>query len=122
MPISRSSAAARVRACFDMVTTLPARLMNPADYGVAVGHPADLVVIDSRDPARRWPSSRTAARLQARPTQFHPRSGNAASFRNAWDKIATDSGTSRCMLRPQSPLDGRAPAKTSTVSRRRTLF
>ena len=25
--------------------------MNAADYGIAVGHPADLVVIDSRDPA-----------------------------------------------------------------------
>jgi cytosine/creatinine deaminase len=34
-----------------MITTLPARLMNAADYGVAVGHPADLVVLDSRDPA-----------------------------------------------------------------------
>jgi cytosine deaminase len=40
-----------LRECFDMITTLPARLMNAADYGVAVGHPADLVVIDSRDPA-----------------------------------------------------------------------
>ena len=40
-----------MRACFDMVTTLPARLMNASDYGIAVGHPADLVVIDSRDPA-----------------------------------------------------------------------
>ncbi|MEA2956845.1 MAG: cytosine/creatinine deaminase, partial [Alphaproteobacteria bacterium] len=40
-----------MRACIDMVTTLPARLMNAADYGIAVGHPADLVVIDSRDPA-----------------------------------------------------------------------
>jgi len=40
-----------MRACFDMVTTLPARLMNAADYGIAVGHPADLVVIDSLDPA-----------------------------------------------------------------------
>ena len=34
-----------------MITTLPARLMNAADYGIAVGHPADLVVLDSRDPA-----------------------------------------------------------------------
>jgi cytosine deaminase len=37
--------------CFDMTTTLPARLMNIADYGVAVGSPADLVVVDGRDPA-----------------------------------------------------------------------
>jgi cytosine deaminase len=40
-----------LRECFDMITTLPARLMNAAGYGVAVGHPADLVVLDSRDPA-----------------------------------------------------------------------
>src|SRR5712691_5238012 len=38
-------------ACFDMVTTLPARLMNLADYGISIGHPADLVVLDSRGPA-----------------------------------------------------------------------
>jgi cytosine deaminase len=37
--------------CFDMITSLPARLMNAADYGIAVGHPADLVILDSRDPA-----------------------------------------------------------------------
>jgi cytosine deaminase len=40
-----------LKACLDMITTLPARLINAADYGVAVGHPADLVVLDSRDPA-----------------------------------------------------------------------
>jgi cytosine deaminase len=40
-----------LRACLDMVTTLPARLISAKDYGVAVGHPADLVVLDSRDPA-----------------------------------------------------------------------
>jgi cytosine deaminase len=34
-----------------MVTSLPARLMNTSDYGVAVRHPADLVVLESRDPA-----------------------------------------------------------------------
>jgi cytosine/creatinine deaminase len=40
-----------LRECFDMITTRPARLMNAAGYGVAVGHPVDLVVLDSRDPA-----------------------------------------------------------------------
>jgi cytosine deaminase len=40
-----------LQACLDMVTTLPARLINAPDYGIAVGHPADLVVLDSRDPA-----------------------------------------------------------------------
>jgi cytosine deaminase len=38
-------------ACFDMITRLPALLMNASDYGIAVGHPADLVVLESRDPA-----------------------------------------------------------------------
>jgi cytosine deaminase len=42
---------ADLRVCFDMVTALPARLINATDYGIAVGHPADLVVLDSRDPA-----------------------------------------------------------------------
>jgi cytosine deaminase len=40
-----------LKACLDMVTTLPARLINAPDYGIAVGRPADLVVLDSRDPA-----------------------------------------------------------------------
>jgi len=33
--------------CLDLVTELPARLMNLADYGIAVGNPADLVVLDT---------------------------------------------------------------------------
>jgi cytosine deaminase len=32
--------------CLDMVTRGPARLMNLARYGIVVGHPADLVVLD----------------------------------------------------------------------------
>ena len=35
--------------CLDMVTALPAKLMNLRDYGVAVGNPADLVVLDCVD-------------------------------------------------------------------------
>ena len=34
--------------CFDMISALPARLMNLPDYGIAVGHPADVVVLDCR--------------------------------------------------------------------------
>ena len=34
-------------ACLDLVTELPARLMNLRDYGIAVGNPADLVVLDT---------------------------------------------------------------------------
>jgi cytosine deaminase len=37
--------------CLDLVTTSPARLMNLNDYGIAVGNPADLVVLDARTPA-----------------------------------------------------------------------
>jgi cytosine/creatinine deaminase len=37
--------------CLDMVTALPAKLMNRDDYGIAVGNPADLVVFDCKDRA-----------------------------------------------------------------------
>ena len=37
--------------CFDMVTSLPAKLMNLADYGIAVGNPADIIVLDGTDAA-----------------------------------------------------------------------
>ncbi|CAN7448159.1 amidohydrolase family protein [Bosea sp. LjRoot9] len=33
--------------CLDLVTTLPARLMNLADYGIAIGNPADVIVLDA---------------------------------------------------------------------------
>lgn len=45
--ISRPGA---LRACFDMVTTRSARLMNLRDYGIAVDNPADLVVLDATTP------------------------------------------------------------------------
>ena len=38
-------------ACFQMVTSEPAKLMNLADYGLAKGHPADLVVLNCEGPA-----------------------------------------------------------------------
>jgi cytosine deaminase len=34
-----------------MVTAQPAKLMNLNDYGIAVGNPADLIVLDSNDAA-----------------------------------------------------------------------
>src|SRR3990170_4123559 len=34
-------------ACLDLVTSLPARLMNLKDYGIAPGNPADLIVLDT---------------------------------------------------------------------------
>ena len=38
--------------CFEMITTRSARILKLADYGVAAGHPADLVVIDAASPDR----------------------------------------------------------------------
>lgn len=35
--------------CLDLVTELPARLMNLSDYGIKVGNPADLIVLDTQD-------------------------------------------------------------------------
>jgi cytosine/creatinine deaminase len=40
---------AEIAACLDMVTRAPAALMSLSDYGIAVGNPADLVVLDAPD-------------------------------------------------------------------------
>jgi cytosine/creatinine deaminase len=40
-----------IAACLDLVTTRPAKLMNLGDYGIAIGNPADLVVLDCLTPA-----------------------------------------------------------------------
>ena len=49
--IAQTGAPHQLTACFDLVTTQPARLMNLEDYGLAVGNPADLVLLDCSDPA-----------------------------------------------------------------------
>lgn len=36
--------------CLDLVTTSPARLMRLDDYGIAIGNPADLVILDAATP------------------------------------------------------------------------
>ena len=41
---------AELRQCFELVTTRPARLMNLGDYGIRVGAPADLIVLDATTP------------------------------------------------------------------------
>ena len=41
---------ADMRECFNMVTQRPAKMMRLADYGLAVGKSADLVVLDSTTP------------------------------------------------------------------------
>jgi cytosine/creatinine deaminase len=38
-----------LRACLQMVTALPAKLMNIGEYGIEVGNPADIVVLDCLD-------------------------------------------------------------------------
>ncbi len=38
-------------ACIDMVTSTAAGILNLADYGIAVGNPADLIVMDAPDRA-----------------------------------------------------------------------
>jgi cytosine/creatinine deaminase len=40
----------QLRECFAMLTERSARLLNLKDYGLAVGNPADLVVIDAESP------------------------------------------------------------------------
>ena len=39
-----------MRDCVDMVTTRPARLLRLPDYGIRVGNPADIVVLDCQSP------------------------------------------------------------------------
>ena len=41
----------QIQACLEMVTSHPAKLMNLRDYGIAVGNPADIVVLDCTDGA-----------------------------------------------------------------------
>jgi cytosine deaminase len=49
--VAQAGAPHQLATCFDLVTTQPARLMNLQDYGVAVGNPADFVVLDCGDTA-----------------------------------------------------------------------
>jgi cytosine deaminase len=48
--IAQRGSDAEVRAIWDMATTAPARIMRLDDYGISVGAPADLVVLDAPDP------------------------------------------------------------------------
>jgi cytosine deaminase len=40
----------RLRECFAMLTERSARLLNIDDYGLAVGNPADIAIIDAQSP------------------------------------------------------------------------
>jgi cytosine/creatinine deaminase len=46
------SHAEKITECFNMITTRSARLMNLVDYGIRVGNPADVVIIDGESPAQ----------------------------------------------------------------------
>jgi cytosine deaminase len=48
--VCQISGAARLRECFAMLTERSARLMNLKDYGIAIGNPADIVVLDATTP------------------------------------------------------------------------
>jgi cytosine deaminase len=48
---AHAGTARELAVCFELVTASPARLMNLAAYGIAVGNPADVVVLDCADPA-----------------------------------------------------------------------
>jgi cytosine deaminase len=48
--VTQRGSDAEVRSVWDMATASAARLARHADYGVAVGAPADLVVLDAPDP------------------------------------------------------------------------
>ncbi len=45
--IAQVSTDTDIAACFDMLTTRAARMLNHTDYGIALGNPADLVVFDA---------------------------------------------------------------------------
>ena len=45
--VAQAGQADELAACLDMVTSGPAKLMNLKDYGIAVGNPADIVVLDA---------------------------------------------------------------------------
>jgi len=49
--IAQVGRTSQIAALLDLVTTAPAKLMNLTDYGIAVGNPADVVVLDCTDEA-----------------------------------------------------------------------
>jgi cytosine deaminase len=48
--VCQISGAGRLRECFAMLTERSARLMNLRDYGIKLGNPADIVVLDATTP------------------------------------------------------------------------
>ncbi|MET0222407.1 MAG: amidohydrolase family protein [Tardiphaga sp.] len=50
--VAQVGATADFAGCLDMVTSLSAKILNRRDYGIAVGNPADLVVLDCETKAQ----------------------------------------------------------------------
>ena len=48
--VAQISGTPRLRECFAMLTERSARLLNLTDYGISVGNPADIVVLDATTP------------------------------------------------------------------------
>src|SRR5262245_60361441 len=48
--VAQMTSQAQMKACFDAVTVNAARVLGLADYGIAEGRPADLVLLQARDP------------------------------------------------------------------------
>jgi cytosine deaminase len=48
--ILQKDSAEEMAACFEMITTRSANLMNLRDYGIAIGNPADVVIFDAESP------------------------------------------------------------------------
>src|SRR5207244_2403931 len=66
---------AQLRECFAMLTERSARLLNLKDYGLAVGNPADIVVVDAESPEQAVAEIRqpVAVFKRGRPTVIrHP--------------------------------------------------
>lgn len=47
--VAQMTSVAAMQACFDAVTTVPAQILGLSDYGLRVGAPANLVVLDAGD-------------------------------------------------------------------------
>ena len=49
--VAQVAAEPELALCLDLISSSSARLMRLADYGIAPGHPADMVVLDATSPA-----------------------------------------------------------------------
>jgi len=72
--VAQMTSPADMRRCFDMVTAESAAIMGLADYGLAVGKRADLVVLDAGDPAEaiRLRAPRRAVVARGKVVSEHP--------------------------------------------------